>query len=137
MMINMLIVDDEAEIREMLSRHFRYRGFSVDTAGNGEEALQVLATKKIDLVISDILMPVMDGPELCGRIRQDYPLTKVIIITGHVSLDNAMTCLRRGAETCIFKPIEDMAELEEAVNRSVDSIKRWVKILTELKGVRP
>ena len=135
MTISILVVDDEAEIRDMLSRHFRYRGYYVDVAANGEEALRKMEAQKTDIVISDILMPVMDGPELCRRIRQDYPLTRVIIITGHVTLDNAMTCLRRGAETCVFKPIEKMEELDEAVDRAVDTIKRWVKILNELRGM--
>ena len=137
MRVNILVVDDELEIREMLSRHFRYRGFEVDTAQHGEEALQIMTCKKIDIVITDILMPIMDGPTLCGEIRQHYPLTKVIVITGHVSLENAMACLRRGAETCIFKPIEDMTELEDAVTRAVEAINRWVRILTELKGMKP
>ena len=136
MNISILVVDDEEEIREMLSRHFRYLGFSVKTAENGKQALEIMGSTRVDIVISDILMPVMDGPELCSHIHQDYPLTRVIMITGYVTLDNVMSCLRRGAETCIFKPIEDMSQLDDAVTRAVETIKRWVAILTELKGMR-
>lgn len=137
MKINLLIVDDEQDICEMLSRHFRYLGFNVQTASNGKEALDLMAVNKIDIVISDIVMPVMDGAELCARIRADYPLTHVIMITGHVTLDNVMACMRRGADLCVFKPLHDLKELEEAVNRAVEAINRWINILTELRGVKP
>ena len=137
MNITLLIVDDEQDIREMLSRHFRYSGFNVLTAGNGQEALDQMALNKVDIVISDIVMPVMNGPELCEKIRDDYPLTHVIMITGHVTLDNVMSCMRRGVDTCVFKPLHDLKELEDAVNRAVEDINRWIKILTELRGIKP
>ena len=57
----LLVVDDEAGVRDMLSRHFRLLGYGVQQAGNGEEALDVLGRAKIDVVISDIRMPAMDG----------------------------------------------------------------------------
>ena len=136
MPVNLLVVDDELEIREMLSRHFRFLGYDVDTAENGQDALDKMAERKTDIVISDIRMPVMDGPELCKRIRLDFPMTRVIMITGYVTLENALACLRRGADTCVFKPLEDMTELEQAVNRSVEMIQTWMKKLTELRKMK-
>ena len=136
MKVSVLIVDDEEEIREMLSRHFRFRGFDVSVASNGKEALACMEARKIDIVISDIIMPVMDGRELCAHIREEFPLTRIIMITGYVTLDNAMTCLRRGADTCIFKPFEDLGLLDGAVARAVDTIQNWVEILGKLKGMK-
>lgn len=136
MPVNLLVVDDEEEIREMLSRHFRFLGYDVDTAVNGKDALSKMAERKTDIVISDIRMPVMDGPELCRHIRADFPMTRVIMITGYVTLENALACIRRGADTCVFKPLEDMTELEEAVTRSVSMIKTWMSKLSELRKMK-
>ena len=72
MKARLLIVDDEIEICEMLSRHFRYLGFHVDTASDGIEALEKLAKARTEVVISDIVMPQMDGVELLRTIRQQY-----------------------------------------------------------------
>ena len=133
MKVHILIVDDEEEIREMLSRHFRFLGYCVSTAANGVDALKIMDMQKTDVVISDIKMPVMDGTELCARIRSEFPLTRVIMITGYVTLDNAMTCLRRGADTCVFKPFEDLSDLDHAVNSAVGTLQSWVRILSKLK----
>ena len=130
--MNLLIVDDEREIREMLARHFSFLGHAVRTAENGREAFDLMSQAKTDIVISDIRMPELDGAELCRRIRRDYPTTRVIVITGQVTLDNAMTCLRQGADACLFKPIEDLGELEEAVERSAATITRWKAVLAKL-----
>jgi len=134
---HLLIVDDEAEIREMLSRHFRYLGYDVSTAEHGVDALSVLDDRKVDIVISDIIMPEMDGIELLRAIRQQYPMIPVIMMTGYVTLDNVLTCMRQGADTCVFKPIEDLLELEEAVVRAVQEIRNWLRILSELAAKKP
>ena len=136
MSFNLLIVDDEEEIREMLSRHFRFLGYDVQTAENGQDALDKMAERKTDIVISDIMMPVMSGDELAGQIRKHYPMTRVIIITGHVTLGNALNCLRRGADHCIFKPLEDLSELEHAVQLSADTLRRWIAILKHLAATK-
>ena len=133
--INLMIVDDEPEIVQMLSRHFRFLGYSVDTASDGMEALEKMTNTKTDIVISDIMMPRMDGVELCGAIRKDYPMTRVIMITGYVTLANALACCRRGAETCIFKPLEDLSEVELAVENAVEKIQHWLNIFAKLSDL--
>lgn len=132
MNINLMIVDDEQEIVEMLSRHFRFLGYHVYTANDGIEALEKMAITKTDIVISDIMMPRMDGVELCAAIRKDYPMIRVIMITGYVTLANALACCRRGAETCIFKPLEDLSEVELAVSQAVEKIQHWLNIFARL-----
>lgn len=133
----LLVVDDEAEVRDMLSRHFRLLGYGVQQAGNGEEALDVLGRAKIDVVISDIRMPAMDGVALLREVRRQYPMVRVIMITGYVTLENALACMRNQAETCVFKPIEDMAELEQAVEKAMESLARWKRKFHELQGMKP
>lgn len=136
MALKLMIVDDELEIREMLSRHFRFQGYDVKTAQHGKEALEIISETKIDIVISDIRMPIMDGVDLCRKLRADYPMTRVIMITGYVTLENAMACMRQGADNCVFKPFQDLKELESAVERSAQTIGIWVGILKELAGAK-
>jgi DNA-binding NtrC family response regulator len=132
----LLIVDDEIEIRQMLSRNFRLKGFDVELAGNGVEALAVLAEKRIDVVISDIMMPEMDGVCLLRNIRQQYPMIRVIMITGYVTLENALACMRVGAQTCVFKPFTDLGELDAEVDCALDSLRKWQEKLRVLRGMK-
>lgn len=131
-----LIVDDELEIREMLSRNFRMKGFNVELAEHGQEALQILAKKRIDVVISDIMMPVLNGVDLLRSIRKQYPMIRVIMITGYVTLENALACMRVGAQTCIFKPFPDLDELNQEVEYALDGLKKWQNKLRELNGMK-
>ena len=132
-----LIVDDELEIRDMLSRHFRMLGCEVETAGDGKEGLRVLSARRIDVVVSDIMMPVMDGVSMLREIRAHYPMTRVIMITGYVTLENALVCMRRQADTVVFKPFDDLVELETAVDTAMAHLERWKRKLRELHGSAP
>ena len=133
----LLIVDDEREICEMLSRHFRMMGYEVALAGNGREALEVLAERRTDVVISDIRMPEMDGVSLLREVRRQYPMTHVIMITGYVSFENALACMRNQADTCVFKPLNDLTELEQAVEDAMVGLARWNHKFRELQGMKP
>jgi YesN/AraC family two-component response regulator len=133
----LLIVDNEPEIREMLSRHFRYLGFKVDVASDGVDALEKLTKDRTEVIISDIVMPRMDGVELLKIVRNEYPMIHTIMITGYVTLENALACMRYGADTCIFKPLEDLTELEEAVEVAVRWLKRWQEKLKTLQTMNP
>jgi len=136
MKVRILVVDDELEIRKMLLRHFRFLGFEVEAAENGQHALELMATKRFDVVISDIMMPVMTGPEMLREIRRQYPMTHVIMMTGYVTMDNALTCMRLGADTLVFKPLEDLGLLEDAVKRAVDHVGHWLDLLKQLQGMK-
>lgn len=133
----LLVVDDEEEIREALSRHFRFLGYDVTTVCNGQEALDLLAVKRVDVVISDIVMPVMNGVDLLRIIRKEYPMVRVVIITGYVTQENVMACMRHDAETCVFKPWTDMKEIEEAVAHAVERTHIWKQKLRKLLDMKP
>lgn len=133
----LLIVDDEEEIREALSRHFRFLGYEVMTASNGVEALEILAQEIVSIVISDIMMPIMDGVELLRVVRKEYPMVRLIIITGYVTQENVLACMRHDADTCIFKPWPDMTELEEAVHAAFERINLWRRKLHILLDMKP
>jgi CheY-like chemotaxis protein len=134
---SLLIVDDEKEICEMLSRNFRMLGYSVKTASNGIEALDLLAKAPVDVVISDIMMPKMDGVSLLREVRSQYPMTHVVMITGYVTLENALACMRLQADTCVFKPLHDLTELESAVSDALKALDLWKHKFHELQGMKP
>lgn len=135
MKVKILVVDDEVEIRDFLRRHLRYLGHQVEAAVDGEDALRKLADERFDLVISDISMPRLNGVNLLSRIRSDYPTVRVIMMTGYVSQESILACMRRGAEDCVFKPLEDLSEMESAVSRAVAKLERWWEILGSLRGM--
>jgi DNA-binding NtrC family response regulator len=137
MNVCLLIVDDEEQIRQMLSRHFRLMGFDVLTAFDGQNAIEVIESNKVDIVISDILMPNQSGIDLLRHIKENRQLIHVIMISGYVCLENALTCMRLGAQTIIFKPIEEMIELEDAVNTAVNHIQHWFDVLKNLQSRKP
>ncbi len=131
-----LIVDDEHAIRDSLARRYRLKGWQVETAENGRAAIEILDTIPFRVVISDIVMPEMDGVELLRRIQADFPMTRVIMITGYVTLENALACLRHGADTVVFKPLTDLSELDQAIDEAFVFLEKWEKKLSRLIGMK-
>jgi CheY-like chemotaxis protein len=100
-----LVVDDEKNIRLTMSQSLEPLEIPVQTAVNGEEALQKLREKgRFGLVFLDLKMPGMDGIEVLRRIRDDWPKTRVIIITAHGTIESAVEAMKLGAVDFIQKP---------------------------------
>jgi len=134
--VHILVVDDEPEIRSMISRYLKFKGFLTDEAENGFEALEKMQSRIYQVVISDISMPVMDGIVFLKKAKRDNPMTHFIMITGYVTQDNVLSCIRYGADNCIFKPIQDMQELEDSVNMALHQITNWNKKLKMLLALK-
>ena len=132
-----LIVDDEENITDMLKRHFTFLGHDITTAENGKEAKELLRKSVYDVVISDIVMPEMNGVDLLDHIRNEYPMMRVIMMTGYVTLTNLLSCMSNQADTVIFKPFDDLKEMENAVNNSLQTLERWKSKLKHLQGMKP
>lgn len=100
-----LVVEDSAEMKRYIERELS-ANYKIVTAGNGEDALAIIQEKKIDMVISDIMMPVMDGCELCNRIKENVEFSHipVILLTAAVGMEKRMESLRIGADGYIEKP---------------------------------
>jgi two-component system OmpR family response regulator len=111
-----LVVDDEAPIRELLAWILRDLGYQVEEAINGREAIALAAQHPPDLVISDVMMPVMSGPELCRWVKSELEPAPPVILTssvgGHVARGT-------GADAFVSKPF-DLDEIEEAVRQWVE-----------------
>ncbi len=131
-----LVIDDEEEIRKMLSRHYRMKKYDVFTAGTVDEGIAILETTPVQIVISDIMMPGKLGTEILPVLNDLYPMTRAIMITGYVTLENALACMRYGADTCVFKPMVDLSELDEAVERLFQWHHRWKEKLLELQRAK-
>jgi two-component system, cell cycle response regulator len=106
--VEVLIVDDEATIREMLSVHFDLAKYKFREAENGEEALALLNEHVSDVVVLDLMMPVMDGLETCRRIRENprTALSYVILLTAKDSVDDKVAGLDLGADAYLTKPFD-------------------------------
>jgi len=100
-----LVVDDEASIRQSLSGLLTDEGFEILTASNGYEALKVIDAESPDLVLLDIWMPGMDGIETLKEIKRESPYIQVIIITGHGTIETAVQATKLGAFDFIEKPL--------------------------------
>jgi DNA-binding NtrC family response regulator len=102
---SILIVEDEETLRESIKRIFTKEGFTVDAAESAEQGLSLLETNAYDLIISDIILPGMDGIEMLTRVREQIPDQLFIVVTAYASLDTSVKALRAGAYDYIMKPI--------------------------------
>ena len=105
-MKTILIVDDEKNIVSGLEEAFTLEGYSVLTAYDGKEAWDKVNTNNVDLVITDLRMPMMNGNELVERISSSYPMLPVIVLTGHGTIETAVESMRKGAVDFFTKPVD-------------------------------
>lgn len=104
-MIKMLVVDDESEICDFLKSFFEDRDYKVFTAMDGDAALKVVEKERPAIVLLDIRMPGSDGISALRKIKQDYPATKVIMVTAIETREKIEEALRLGADNYITKPL--------------------------------
>ncbi|MDR3256923.1 MAG: response regulator [Endomicrobium sp.] len=124
-----LIVDDEQAIRELLITEFFKLGYEVFSAINGEEAIAKIKTEKVNIVITDMKMPKVDGLDLLKVVKEQFPETEVIIITGYATIENALDAMRSGAYDFVQKPF-NIDELLALADKAME--KSELKILVAL-----
>jgi len=124
-MSTILIVDDDFEWRMLIHRLLQKSGYEVLEAENGKNALKVLENSAIDLVLTDILMPIMDGVELIRELAQRHPGLPVIAMTSNIEMPYLNIAMKLGAMNCLQKPFNRNQLLEminEALGKINDSI---------------
>ncbi|MBU4463807.1 MAG: response regulator [Proteobacteria bacterium] len=117
-----LIVDDEARMRDSLKLLLSNEGYNIQTGCNGREAIECLNKDSYDMVLLDMIMPEMDGRQVMDYIKGQHLDIMVIIMTGHASIDSAVECLKWGAYDYLRKPF-DFEELLARVKNTINQIK--------------
>ncbi|KPL01312.1 MAG: Fis family transcriptional regulator [candidate division Zixibacteria bacterium SM23_73_3] len=118
---SILVVDDSPHTLEVLQRNLTSKGYSVFTAASVSEAIRILETTTVDLVITDLKMPRVSGIDLIRHVRENYKETEVMTITGYPSIEGAVKAIKTGAEEYLTKPFTD-EELFSAVRRTLDKL---------------
>jgi DNA-binding NtrC family response regulator len=117
-----LVVDDSPDTLEVIRRNLLSEGFRVLTADSVSKAAELLETEIFDLVITDYKMPKVSGLDLIRHVRENFPDTEVMMITGYATVENAVEAVKTGAEEYLPKPFTD-AELFAAVNRVLEKLR--------------
>ncbi len=117
--LNILVVDDEPSILELLSEYLRARGHTVFTALDGAEAIVVLDRHALDLVLTDMKMPGIDGLELLGHIRERDRFIGAVLMTGYGTIETALRAMKSGAQDYLLKPFK-LREVHAAVMRAAE-----------------
>lgn len=118
-----LIVDDEKEIRDLIGIYLENEGFSVIKAGNGLEALKVLETEDVDLIVLDIMMPKMDGMKACLKIREEKNMPIIMLSAKSEDMDKILG-LTSGADDYLTKPFNPL----ELIARIKSQVRRYTKL---------
>ena len=119
MALKILIVDDEEPARQGLTQLLARWGYEVDEAADGQEALAKAASGLPAVVLSDLVMPRMDGLELLRALKTDVPFASVILLTGQGSIDTAVTAMKEGAYDYLTKPV-DVARLRVLIPKAAE-----------------
>ena len=129
----LLIVDDDEAIRSVLDEYFTSGGYEVVTAGDGEDALKKFVPGGFDCVISDLMMPKIDGLELLKMIRMQDSRVFFLMITGFPDINNAVNAIKEGAYDYVTKPFH-LEDIRIKVERILD-IRKAHKSLKTMTGL--
>jgi len=116
---NVLIVDDDPDVLSMLERLLKKLEYNPLVAKNGEEAVQIIDRNKIDVVVSDLVMPEMDGMELLKRVKSRKGDVPFVMITGHPTIETAVEAIKKGAYDYITKPFQ-VEEVQIKIDRALE-----------------
>lgn len=117
---SILVADDEQGIRDLLRFTLEPMGFEVLTVADGVEALQAVEARSFDLVLLDVHMPRLSGPEVLAKIRELRPAQRVLVVSSSsdASLSFEQRVAEYGAASCLFKPVE-LDELLDSIERAL------------------
>jgi len=126
-----LVIDDEPLMRISLTDSLKGKGYLVESASSGEQALQLLRSGQYDIVITDLRLPQYDGMAILKECKKISPDTEVILITAYATVESAVEAMKRGAYDYITKPFH-LEELGKIIDRLL-----WEKKTTRGKSALP
>jgi DNA-binding NtrC family response regulator len=135
-----LLVDDERDFAEPLAERLRNRDFYVTTAFSGEAALKELKEYNFDVAIVDVQMPGIDGIETLREIRKMKPLTEVLMLTGHGTVEAAIEGMKNGAFDFLMKPCEIgtlLKKIDNAYERKAEQEERIRNAMADRLSTSP
>jgi len=118
-----LVVDDDEVVRRSYQRSLQAAHYNVEAVFNGEDALQALQDHPFDVVLLDLRMPGMDGMSVLKAIKQEWPKSEVVVITGYPTVESAKEAVRLGAYDYLAKPVGP-AEVINAASGAITQ-KKW------------
>jgi len=127
MKTRLLLVDDEEQFVNQLADRLRLREYDVTTVFNGEKAIDKIKQYLFDVVILDVSMPGINGIETLSEIKKIKPLTEVIMLTGHATVESAIEGMKLGAFDYLMKPCETedlLSKIEKAYERKAEQDER-------------
>jgi DNA-binding NtrC family response regulator len=126
-----LVVDDDTSVVESLCQYLAREGFDVEGESDSVAALRELESSEYGILITDILMPELDGIELLRAAKQKNPFLQVILITAHVRLSYLLEGFAAGATNCFFKPFTSMAPVAQEAESCLRKIDRIHEVLVQ------
>lgn len=130
-MARILVIDDNEDFRQILLRFVESQGHTVFEAADADTGLQIFIEQKVDLVISDLMMPVKTGMDLLYELRKTNPKLLFIMVTGYPSEESAAQAAEAGAYDYLAKPL-DMNQLKAVMQRALSA----VELRSKLSAVR-
>lgn len=120
-----LIIDDEEEILLALKKNLILEGYNVETCNDSVQALEMIKNNKFHIVITDIVMPNMNGIDLLKAAKSYDALTQVIMMTGYSTMEMTIQSLEFGANDYILKPFKSIEYIIEIIDYSIQKLERW------------
>ncbi len=127
--MRMLLVDDEERFLSTTKKLLERKSIDVLTATSGADALELIRTNRVHVVILDVKMPGMDGVTTLREIKSRFPMVEVIMLTGHATVESAIEGLKAGAVDYLMKP----ADIEEIIQKAQNAFLRRVDIEEKIR----
>ena len=125
-MINILVVDDEEPFRRLLKKELTRKGYAVEVASDGSEALRLLRDRSFDVILLDVVMPGVDGVSLMKKLKEDSGAPSIVVLTGKATVETAVEAMKNGAFDYLTKPYK-LDELAIVVDRAYEFSRLSVK----------
>ena len=133
--VSILVIDDELRVRQACRRVLEPQGYQVTEAANGREGLRAIYQDPPDLVLVDLMMPVMDGMEVLAASRKDHPDLAFVVITGYATMERAVEALQQGADDFLPKPFKPQ-DLRLVVERALKRVRTLSHMAIEKSRTR-